>query len=118
MSNGLQSPIRTAVSIAVNLLVSGEYEVLESLTRGRLLSAKQLRRAVDDYGRTLIRPPETAFEEIDAVRAADLESATFHVVFPLWTAEEGVSDLTLELRLVEAAPGGVFETEVVGLHVL
>lgn len=37
--------------------------------------------------------------------------------FPLWTEDEGLSDLTLELRLVEAYPSA-FETEITGLHVM
>jgi hypothetical protein len=40
-----------------------------------------------------------------------------HVAVPLGTDEEGRSDLTLELHLTELA-AGVFETEVLDLHVL
>ena len=113
----LDGPLRTAVSIAVNLLVDGEHEVLESLTGGRWLTAEQLRRAVVEYGRTLVRPPDSAFNALEVVRAPDQQPATFQIAFPLWTMEEGPSDLVLELRLIESPPGGVFETEVVGLHV-
>jgi hypothetical protein len=113
----LHTQLKTAVSIAVNLLVRGEYEALDRLTSGRLVSANLLRRAVEEYGKTLVEPPRSAWDEIDAVQAPDLKPATFHVVFPLWTKEEGPSDLTLELRLVEAYPGAL-ETEVVDLHVL
>jgi len=114
----LEDPLRTAVSIAVNLLVDGAYQVLESLTQGHFLSAAQLGRAIDDYGRRLIRPPDSAFEHLGSVQTPDIEPATFQVAFPLWTAEEGPSDLTLELRLIEAPPGRVFETQLLGLHVL
>jgi hypothetical protein len=113
----LEDPLRTAVSIAVNLLVNGEYQVLESLTQGHFLSAAQLGRAIDDYGRRLIRPPDSAFEHLGLVQTPDIEPATFQVAFPLWT-EEGPSDLTLELLLIEAPPGRVFETQLLGLHVL
>jgi hypothetical protein len=40
-----------------------------------------------------------------------------HVAAPLWTAEEGRSDLTLELRLIEFAPEA-YEVEIEDLHVL
>src|SRR5882757_4969604 len=104
-------PIRTAVSITVNLLVRGEYEVLEAATRGRFLSAALLRQAVEDYGRHLVAPPDFAWDDLDVVQGVDVQPATFHVVFPLWTAEEGASDLTLELRLIEQYPNA-FETEI------
>lgn len=112
----LVGPIRTAVNIAVNLLVMGEYEALEALTRGRLLSAPLLRRAVADYRHQLVSPPESALTDLDVVQAPDIDPPTFHVVFPLWTEDEGESDLTLELRLVEAYPNA-FETEITSLHV-
>jgi hypothetical protein len=44
----LYDPLRTAVSIAVGLLVDGKYETLEALTRGRYLSAELLKDAVED----------------------------------------------------------------------
>ena len=113
----LATPMRVAVSVVVNLLVKGEFKAVESLTSGRLLSAELLQKAVEEYGRTLVEPPESAWEELDAVEVPGIEPPTFHVVFPMWTQEEGISDLTLELRLVEAYPAA-FETEVVDLHVL
>ena len=113
----LASQIRTAVSMVVNLLVRGEYEALESMTRGRMLSADLLRRAVEDYGHRLVTPPDSAWEQLDVVEARDIEPTTFLIDFPLWTEDEGMSDLFLQLRLVEAYPSA-FETEITGLHVL
>jgi hypothetical protein len=113
----LAGQIRTVVSIAVNLLVRGEYDTLESMTRGRWLSAPQLRQAVSDYPHRLVTPPDSAWDELDVLHADDLEPPTFLVDFPLWTEDEGISDLTIQLRLVEAYPSA-FETEITDLHVL
>jgi hypothetical protein len=113
----LASQIRTAVSIAVNLLVQGEFDVHESLTRGRWLFAAQRQHAVAEYPHRLVHPPNSAWDSLDVVHATDLEPATFLVDFPLWTDDEGLSDLTLQLRLVEAYPSA-FETEINDLHVL
>jgi hypothetical protein len=113
----LASQIRTAVSIAVNLLVRGEYDTLASMTRGRWLSAAQLRHAVSNYPHQLVTPPSSAYEQLDVVQADEIEPPTFLVDFPLWTEDEGTSDLTMQLRLVEAYPSA-FETEITDLHVL
>jgi hypothetical protein len=113
----LDSQIRTAVSIAVNLLVRAKFDTLASMTRDRWLNADQLRKAVGDYPHRLVPPPESAWNEIDVVQARDLEPATFLIDFPLWTEDEERSDLVLQLRLVEEYPGA-FESEIAGIHVL
>lgn len=115
--NELAARLVTATRIAVGLLVRAEYDALAALTRNRLLSARQLRHAVEDYGRQLVEPPESVWRELDVVRAEGDSSPTFNVVFPLWTSEEGESDLTLELQLSEDV-GGRFSTTITGLHVL
>jgi hypothetical protein len=39
------------------------------------------------------------------------------VVFPLWTAEEGESDLSVEMAVIEARPG-LHDSEIHNIHVL
>lgn len=113
----LAEPIRVAASTVVNLLVRRQYDVLESMTGGRWLSAVQIREGVEEYGRTLSRPPESAWVELDIAQFPDTEPPMFHTIVPLWTEEEGQSDLTLELRLIEAYPDAL-EIEIVDLHVM
>lgn len=110
------TPIETAVGVVVGLITRGEYDVVESLTRGRRLSAGSLREAVETYGRSLVPPPEGWTQVVDVV-PVETTPGTYFVAAPLWTAEEGRSDLTLELHLSEIAPG-VYDTEVLDLHVL
>jgi hypothetical protein len=113
----VNSAFTTAVRIAVDLLVRGEYAVIESMTHGHRLSATELRRAVEDYGRHLVLPPEDEWTHLDVVGITGSEPAAYHVVVDLWTAEEGRSDLSLELQLEERYPGA-YEVEVLGIHVL
>ncbi|HEX6207981.1 MAG TPA: hypothetical protein VF058_06425 [Actinomycetota bacterium] len=108
--------LMATVRTVVDLIVRGEFETLESMTRGRRLTASELRASVEAYGRKLARPPEEAWEEIDVVEV-ESESRIYNVHIPLWTEEEGRSDLTLELTLTEFAPG-LFSIEVDGIHVL
>jgi hypothetical protein len=87
-----------------------------SVTQGKRLDADQLERAVDECGRTLVSPTDAWWSSVQ-VTAISGSASAFHVAAPVWTAEEGRSDLTVELRLQESIPG-VFDTEVLDLHVL
>jgi hypothetical protein len=112
-----KTALETAVRFIVDLLVRGEYETVERLTRRRRLGAYELRSAISTYGRTLV-PPGPGWW--DAVRVTPIEqspSKSFHVAAPLWTQEEGRSDLTVELRLTESGRE-LYDAEVLDLHVL
>lgn len=108
---------QAAVVSVVRLLVEGEYEVLAATTHGRRLSATELRTAVETYGRTLVELPRAALEELDVVQIEGLEPPTLNVLVDLWTAEEGRSDLTLELHLI-ARFDNAYEAEIMDLHTL
>jgi hypothetical protein len=111
------SAIETATRVVVDLLVRSQFETVEKLTRSRRLTAHQLQAAVDDYGRTLTAPGKGWWNLVEVTPIDAGDAAAFHVAAPLWTAEEGRSDLTLELRLQESETQ-VYETEVLDLHVL
>ncbi|MBO2463632.1 DUF7668 domain-containing protein [Actinomadura violacea] len=106
-----------AVRVVVGLLVRGEYEELETLTEARRFTAAQIAAAIERHGRDLISPPDSAFREVEAVdvpREAPDERA-FRVAFPLWTAQDGLSDLTLGLTVAEVMEG-VWTVELEGVH--
>lgn len=109
--------MQAAVGNVVSLLVEGSYDVLEAMTRGRRLSASDLRHAVEDYGRTLVPLPAGELDELDVAQVKDAEVPTFHVVVDLWTQAEGRSDLTLELLLTDRY-AGAYGTEILNLHTL
>ena len=105
-----------AIAIWVDLLVRGEYEVLEKLDSGRH-GAEFFRHAVTKYGRTLVQPPASGWEDVDVIRVGATSPPTFHVLFPLWTAESGESSLTLELVLA-GLPNGTYRSDFVDVVVL
>lgn len=111
------SPLETAIRVIVELLVRREYDAIARLTHCRRLSASDLQHAVLSYGRKLARPPDGWIDLVDVVPIDDREQAAFFAAVPLWTEEEGRSDLTLELRLSEFAPQ-LYDTEVLDVHVL
>jgi hypothetical protein len=109
----LARAVRGSVGIVANLLVSGRYDVIQALTRGRDLSAEQMREIIEKDGRTFVLAPASAYDEIDAVQTSE-SPAAFHVSFPLWTAQ-GRSTFILELDLIERFPDTV-DVEVRRLH--
>ena len=101
----------------IEMLVTGDYEGLERASRGRRLTAEQLRQAVEEYGRELRMPPKAEFSNLDWHEIGDSHPRSWWVLVDLWTVEEGRSDLTLELRLTETG-GQQYDLEIDNLHVL
>jgi len=52
-----------------------------------------------DYGRTFVHFPSNGDRLIDAVKIVNSFPSAWAVSTPLWTIEEGRSDLTLELTM-------------------
>jgi hypothetical protein len=105
----------TARSLAEQL-ARGEYEAVIAESSASRLRADDLRNVVRDYGRTLVAPPETAYQDLDAVAVRGTTPPRWSVRAPLWTKEEGRSDLTLELTVILNAVRVSFELD--DLHVL
>ena len=109
--------VATAVRGVVERLVRGEYREAVAQCDTSRLTADELRAIVLDYGRTLTTPPADAWEHLDAVRINDASRRAWSVRVPLWTREEGRSDLTIEMTVVLDAVG-LPRVELVDLHVL
>ena len=109
-------PFESVVHDVVAQLAAGRYADLERRTRGVRLSADELAHAVREYGRQVIPPPDAVLP-LDVVPITGAELPAWSVNVPLWTAEEGRSDLTLELT-VRAGPAGAYDVEIDDLHVL
>lgn len=110
-------PFESAVRDVVAQLARGEYAALERRSSGVRLSAGEMKAAVAAYGRRIVVPPEGAAPPLDVVRITAVESPAWAVDVPLWTAEEGPSDLTLQLT-VRADPDGGHRIEIADLRVL
>lgn len=107
--------MRQAIATLVQALAGTEFDVLEADGRSGRLTAEELRRAVADYGRTIVPLPAEAWDLVD-VYPVEGHAGECALDVPLWTAEEGRSDLTLSLRARES--GSLVEIEVEDLHVL
>lgn len=63
------------------------------------LSADQIRCVLQDYPCTPILPPDNIDLELDVVKINGVPCQAWSVHVPIWTVEEGRSDLTLELTI-------------------
>lgn len=112
----LENRIVVLLKQVITWLVSGDYLAVEACSRGVRLSADMMRQAIEEYGRSLIVPPDAVFSDIDIIRVTNADVPTFSIRLDLWTIEEGRSDLTLECTVIDKA--GVFEIEIDDIHVL
>jgi len=108
--------LRQSVRELVELLAAGKYAEVEALTKGFRLSAQAMAKAISDYGRHLVVPPQEAFGLMDVVEVRNAQPPRWSITMPLWTREEGRSDLSLELTLVGYP--STFGIELDDIHVL
>ncbi len=97
-----------------DLLASRKYVELEKISRGRRLTANQLAESVRDYGCSVASPPEDL--KLDVVRV-ETTPDTWSVNVPIFTTEEGRSDLTLEVTMTKTDEP-FCNVEIDNLHVL
>lgn len=93
--------IRATIEYVVNLLVTGAYKELELFSAGIRLKAEYIEMGVSEYGRTLVSPPQKAYDDIDMIPVTNTEPQEFSVRFRLYTQEEGKSDLEIQLTLID-----------------
>jgi hypothetical protein len=100
----------------LDLLVQKRYDDLESLTSGVRLNKNDIASAISTYGRCLVIPPPEGLRLLDIIEVRNSNPRRWSVVMPLWTIEEGRSDLSLELSLIEKDK--TLKVELDDIHVL
>jgi hypothetical protein len=112
MNERLKEPVRKVLK----LLATAQYAELEAITNGVRLKAPEIASAIDEYGRKLIPVPEEGLDLMDVVRVRNALPEKWSIKIPLWTKEEGRSDLSAEITLIQA--GNDFRIELDDIHVL
>jgi hypothetical protein len=108
--------LKNEVERLVADIVAGRFSQLVADGRAGRLSEAELQKAVLDYGRTLVPLPEAAWAVVDEF-PQKTDPSMVAVDVPLWTAEEGRSDLTLTLT-AQRHPTGLYCLRIDDLHVL
>ena len=100
----VDAKVRAAVKHVYDLVVSGKYEEIDTLTGGVRLSAAEIDNAVRSYRYALRHWPATQPMPIDAIEIIDSNPRAWSIQVDAYTAEEGRSDLTLELTSLRQEP--------------
>lgn len=85
-------PFEAAITALVHLISQGDYEAIAANGQAGRMGAEGIKRAVETYPYTVIPLPSEAFELAYAYR---INETRLDIYLPLWTHEEGRSDLTL-----------------------
>jgi uncharacterized protein (UPF0212 family) len=108
--------IRAAVRKIADLLAAEQLDAVVQACSETRLSVDEIRAVIHDYGRRLVPPPPEAYSELDVVKVAGAKCPTWSVRAPLYTAEEGMSDLTLEVTIAKCDAS--VQIELDDIHVL
>lgn len=114
--NTLDNRVVNLLRQLVGWFVLGDFQAIADRSKGVRLTPDMMRRAIKEYGRTLVMPPEEAFSNIDAIRVSMTDQPTWSIRFDLWTKEEGRSDLSLECTIIVCSDGFI-DLEIDNLHV-
>ena len=104
----LRDRLFRAVRRVLDLLVAQDYLQLVRLAGGDRFSEKHvndLDRVVREYGRTLVTPPDDAVRHMNVIQVELPGPSRWAADMPLWTEEEGMSDLEVRLTLIERDGG-------------
>jgi hypothetical protein len=91
--------LKSIVWNVVNFLAHPEQIDIYNLFSQSRVTRDDLFRVIEEYGRTLVSPPFGAYDNLNPVRVADESRELWAVAAPLWTKEEGRSDLSIELTI-------------------
>lgn len=94
--------IRGAARTVLNLLAEKQYQALADLTAPgpEHLQAEDIRRTIEEYPGT-VRVPDDTELTFDVVEVEGRSPRQFSVDVPVFTVEEGRSDLTARMTVVD-----------------
>ena len=102
MVEELPEQIVATVRKMILLLSEKRYTDIVTWTGGERLSETAIERAIVDYDVTVVEPPSLFYPNmINALRIENSSPQKWSVIFPLWTVEEGESDLSVDLTCTE-----------------
>src|SRR5688500_4313886 len=107
---------KRTVEEVLRCVVAQDFDTLLQIAPGSRMTAEDLRTALADYHREPIMPVAPVEELFDVVEVHGSSPASWSVGLPLWTKEEGRSDLTLEMRFIDS-DADLYTIEIEDLHV-
>ena len=101
----------------LTLLAAKDYVQLAEFGGGKRMAASDIRRAMAGYPFEASVPSGSIAEFLDIVEVRGSFPRRWSVCCPVWTKEEGRSDLTVEMTVTETE-GELYAIELDGIHVL
>ncbi len=95
----MQERLRSIANALATGVAAGDFDrVVSRCAQGRA-TASELATAIRDHGLTFVPPPDSAYDKLDAVRVPSTQVPTWSLRVPLWTKEEGRSDLEFQVTV-------------------
>ena len=107
LPTSLYDSVEAGVREVMMLLAQRRYDELARFIQGPPLTAADIARTIQDYGKTVVPCPEPIDAVLDIVEVKETAHPTWSVIVPVYTREEGRSDLSVELTIVELNEGMV-----------
>lgn len=102
--------VKIAIGRLVADLVAGNYGQVVHDGRSGRLSEGEIRRAISDYGKTLTLTPSEAWRHLEVIERVG-NPRLLAVDIPLWTLEEGRSDLILSVTIATSSDPATIEID-------
>jgi len=109
--------LRSTISALSELLAQQDYESFCGFARNSRLTPGGVSRVIRKYRRHLIPLPDVAYKKMEVVPISESIPQRWTVIVPLWTKEEGRSDLSLDITLQNSI-GKTYTVDINDLHVL
>lgn len=101
----------------MRFIVDRKFEALFRIAPESRVKITDFRNALSDYGGTVVMPPEPIETLLNVIEVRNSKPVSWSIQLPMWTREEGRSDLTLEMQFTESK-SEFYEVEIDDLHVL
>jgi hypothetical protein len=108
---------KKTVEAVLKFVVAQDYEGLLCMAPDSRVTATEIKKAIAEYRCRPVMPAAPIEELLDIVEVEGSSLKSWSVNLPLWTNEEGRSDLTLEMRFIESE-AAIYAVEIDDLHVL
>ena len=92
-------------------LADADYAAVLGMCSNSRFSLDDLENSIKQHGQTIVDPPSDLARYLDLVVIEGHSIPAWSVRSPIWTLEEGLSDLTLELTVTEEASGLAVELD-------
>lgn len=113
----MNEKIQATAKRLVTMLVAHDFAGLEAWSKGIRLKQEHMADALREYPGNFVMPPGSRLPHLDAVEVRDSQPRRWSVDIPLWTEEEGRSDLTVQVTMIESG-NDLMGVEIDNIHVL